>query len=217
MSYTPLSAGLVVRDSADCMLTSDAANMPVFEGVACAHCTSANTVLDTTTTGGFISYCATPDCAEAAVVFECSNCRKLTAQWIGTDACGWSALSTGPIDRQEAERAAAQAHEREIGSLAFGAGAKSHRAIEAALHVLEPHLTDGLIFEMVTRLSTMRPEFCGCLEAIEKDSYRQPHDKRLASELSFYLTASAAFAQGNACVGCHAYRCPPTLKEGGTK
>jgi hypothetical protein len=94
---------------------------------------------------------------------------------------------------------------------------QSKRAIDAALELLAPHLTDYVIFEMVERLSTMRPEVCGCLEAIEYDPARQQHDKRLVSELSFYLTASTIFAQGNACVGCHDYRCPTAMKKGAAK
>ena len=93
---------------------------------------------------------------------------------------------------------------------------ESIRAVDAALHLLAPHLTDGVVFEMVERLATLRPEVCGCLEAIEYDPDRQPHDKRLASELRLYLHASSAFAQGNACIGCHAERCP-TAQIGGAK
>lgn len=93
----------------------------------------------------------------------------------------------------------------------------SQRRFDAAIHLLLPVLTDGMVFEMVERLSTMRPEKCGCLDAIEKDTYREPYERRLASELSFYLTASAVFAQGNSCVGCHDYRCPTMVKKGATK
>lgn len=93
---------------------------------------------------------------------------------------------------------------------------ESIRAVDAALHLLAPHLTDGVVFEMIERLSAMRPEVCGCLEAIEADTTREPHERRLASDLRFYLVASSAFAQGNACIGCHAERCP-TTQIGGAK
>jgi hypothetical protein len=93
---------------------------------------------------------------------------------------------------------------------------ESIRAVDAALHLLAPHLTDGVVFEIVERLSTMRPEMCQCLEAIEYDSDRQPHDKRFASELRLYLHASSAFAQGNACEDCYPERCL-TTKIGGAK
>ncbi len=128
MSYIFSSVGLVVRDPADCMLTSDAADMPPSRGVACAHCTSDNTVLDITGTGGFISYCEASDrtCGEAALVFVCADCGKLTALRVSTDACGWSALSTGPIDHQDAARAAAQAKDR-----------VRREAFEWALHSLD--------------------------------------------------------------------------------
>ena len=93
---------------------------------------------------------------------------------------------------------------------------QSIRAIDAALHLLAPHLTDGVVFEMIERLSAMRPEVCGCLEAIEADTTREPHERRLASDLLFYLVSSSAFAQGNACIGCHDERCP-TTQIGGAK
>lgn len=92
---------------------------------------------------------------------------------------------------------------------------QSIRAVDAALHLLAPHLTDGLVFEMVERLSTMRPEVCGCLEAIEADANRAPYERQMASQLRLYMDAASAFAQGNACIACHSERCPTTMKIGG--
>jgi hypothetical protein len=93
---------------------------------------------------------------------------------------------------------------------------ESIRAVDAALHLLTPHLTDGVVFEIVERLSTMRPAMCQCLEAIEYDLHRAPYERRLASELRLYLIASSAFAQGNACEDCYPERCP-TTKIGGAQ
>lgn len=108
-----LSDGLSVRHLDACLSTSDAKGMEPSRSVVCAHCGSDETMLDKTTNGGFIEYCPPSDrtCAEAAVVFACSRCGGLTAQWISTDACGWSGLSYGKIERAEVEHAYKRATE----------------------------------------------------------------------------------------------------------
>lgn len=128
MSDTSSSVGFVVRDPADCMLTSDAAEIPPSRGVACAHCGANTTVLDRTLNGGFIDYCEASDrtCGEAALVFLCADCGKLTALRVSADACGWAGLSVGKIDIQDAMRAAAQAKDR-----------VRREAFEWALHSLD--------------------------------------------------------------------------------
>lgn len=83
----------------------------------------------------------------------------------------------------------------------------SIRRVDAAVILVAPVLTDGTIFELVERLAGLRPEVCGCLDAIEQDPGRAPYEKDIACALRLYMGAAAAFSTGNECTGCHRERC----------
>lgn len=94
---------------------------------------------------------------------------------------------------------------------------ESIRAVDAALHLLAPHLTDGLLFELVKRAVTMRLELCGCLTGIAEDPHSPKHERQFAKELLSFLHSASMADMGNACYGCHDDRCPPTVKKGGAQ
>jgi hypothetical protein len=94
---------------------------------------------------------------------------------------------------------------------------ESIRAVDAALHLLAPHLTDGVVFELVKRAVTMRLELCGCLTGIAEDPYSPQHERQFAKELLSFLHSASMADMGNACYGCHDDRCPPTVKKGGAQ
>jgi len=81
------------------------------------------------------------------------------------------------------------------------------RQIDRALLLLAPVATDGLIFEMVVRLASSRPEICGCLDDIHGNKQLPQHDRDLAQALKNYMSCMSLTTFGSACIGCHPERC----------
>ncbi len=111
--------------------------------------------------------------------------------------------NTALAAQREAEAKAA-ADERAANSKKF---IDTIRRMDVAVAELAPVANDGVIFELISRLAIVRPELCGCLDAIALDSERPPYERTFANALRQFLVTKAHLSDTGLCIGCYPERC----------
>jgi hypothetical protein len=83
------------------------------------------------------------------------------------------------------------------------------RRIDSAAELMAPILTDGLVLRLIERvLSAGRLEFCGSLEAMERDTeYIESWRRNFAAALRIFIQNQHYNSRANVCIGCYLERC----------